>query len=69
MALFARLMCTGGANEENDGIEMDQIDEIDEIEVCSGGAKDENGSRTDANDKREENEFQTTKVGFHFEAS
>ena len=69
MALFARLMCTGGANEENDGIEMDQIDQIDEIEVCSGGAKDENGSRTDEIDEIEENEIKKTKVGFYFEAT
>ena len=32
MALFARLMCTGGANDENDDVTMDQIDEIDDRE-------------------------------------
>ena len=32
MALFARLMCTGGANDENDDVKMDQIDEIDDRE-------------------------------------
>ena len=66
MALIASLMCTGGANEENPGSEMDQIDEI---EVCSGGAYDENGSKTDEIDEIEENEVKKTKVGFYFEAT
>ena len=32
MVDITKMMCTGGANDENDDIKMDQIDEIDEIE-------------------------------------
>ena len=32
MALFARLMCTGGATDENDDVKMDRIDEMDDRE-------------------------------------